>query len=96
MKDTTIKWFEEKLGITGIKIYVNTYNSRPKYYNFFSSNLDFSFGLYKKNGRVKYTIGYIRNTTSAKDDNVKMIVNKLIEGELIGKIYGAVSDRKDT
>lgn len=86
LKDSTIKWFQDKLGVSDIKIFVNTYNGRPKYYNFFSSNLDFSFGLFKKHGKWEYAIGYIRNTTGATDDNVSMIINKLIEGELIGKI----------
>lgn len=86
LKDSTKQWFKEKLGVDNIRIYVNRYSGRPKYFNFFSSNLDFSFGIYKKNGEIRYAIGYIRNTTNASNDNVKMIVNKLIEGELIEKV----------
>lgn len=86
LKDTTKQWFREKLGVEHIRIYVNTYNGRPKFYNFFSNKLDFSFGIYKQKGETYFAIGYIRNNTNATNENIRMIVNRLIEGELMEAI----------
>ncbi|WAX16474.1 hypothetical protein LC76P1_00037 [Lysinibacillus phage LC76P1] len=90
LSEKTRNWFKEKLGVEHIRIYVNTYNGRPKFYNFFSNKLDFSFGIYKQKGEMHYAIGYIRNNTGATNENMRMIIDKLIKGELME----AISDER--